>query len=459
MVKEIIDGIYYEDGAPKHAGIVDVDGSLYYAGENGQIAVGHKIVHGTMTNGLVKRGTYIFDKDGKLIKGSYVAPIKEKKNSGKSSEKRSKKRSKKQEKYAIIAAIAVIVVLFAVLVASYFVQKSADNSVDIEDTSDKPTFVPPEFDGDVYLCSYPLEQYYKGEYTLEKAVRERQGAYAPLQFDYCLNGVSSAVLELDGNKYILVQGESPLLIDNLMTGKTYTYKVTTDDPDNEGEILVYNGEFTVADTNRFITLPGLENTRDIGGYDTSYGKKIRQGLVIRGTEIDGLVVTKYFLTDTEAVKPFGFKCDFDLRSHRIFTGNYKSRLGDDVKHKFYDAPLFGYIYSKDYREQLLEVFADLADPTNYPMYLHCTYGTDRTGTSVFLLQGILGVSEEDMVFEYALTDFSMPGFDEDDWLNGIIGGLDSYEGNTINERIESFLISAGVTEKQIESIRNILLED
>ena len=53
MEGHIVDGIYYEDGVPTHRGAVNIDGIIYYAGHDGKLAVGHKVVHGEMTNGVL----------------------------------------------------------------------------------------------------------------------------------------------------------------------------------------------------------------------------------------------------------------------------------------------------------------------------------------------------------------------------------------------------------------------
>ena len=445
MIRKIENGIYYEDGTPIHRGVVKLDGTLYYAGHDGKIVAGRqKAVHGTMTNGLVKRGLYEFDDEGRLIKSSYVAPEKKKKSSN-------QRDTRPRGMFVLVFALIVFAVALLLLLLKPVLFKSREKDSPTEEVlveTHTPVFVPPVFDDDVYLCSRAMEKYYKGEISLAEVTSSKSSPYAPLSFKYQLYRGCAATLEIDGRSYELDPNGTSVEIDNLMTGKTYDYTVTVTEIYNTVPIKsVYTGSFRTADTNRFVSIPGVENTRDIGTYRTESGKTVRQGLLIRGTEIDGLVESKFLLTDPTAVEPFGFKYDFDLRLYTIYSAEYKSLLGDGVKHKFYSAPAYGEIFYDKSRERLREIFSDLADPANYPMYMHCTYGADRAGTIVFLLQGILGVSDDDKSFEYELTGAMMSDFELGTHLNGIYGGLDAYAGATVNEKIVDFLKNTvGVTD-------------
>ena len=307
-------------------------------------------------------------------------------------------------------------------------------------------------------------QYYQGTISLQDMVERNGDPYKPFVFTYSIKNASSATFKLindqDDSTVVFCDLDTDLdllSIDNLMTDTTYKYIVTSVDLD--GKEHINEGSFKTADTNRFISLPGVYNTRDIGGYHTTGGKKVKQGLLIRGTELDGLVKTEYYLSDLESVEPFGFKCDFDLRNSDIFNARYTSRLGKKVIHKFYDSPMYGGIFSVKSRDSLKQIFHDLADASNYPMYLHCTLGADRTGTIIFLLQGVLGVSEEDMKAEYELTGFLDKSYVYGENIDSVLSGLQGTSGNNVNKKIENFLVNTiGVTQNQLNNIRSIFLD-
>lgn len=460
MTAKIVDGIYYEDGEPKHAGVVKVDGEIYYAGSGGVLAVGQKVVHSEMCNDLLKHGTYRFGEDGKLIKGSYIAPKKRKKKK----EKKTRSAITRRKQIALICAAAALLLFIALDLYFGWTSPKADPSDTTSETGDSALrggIVLPTFEEEVYLCSNAMQRFYRGEITLRRAIELSQRGYAPFVFTYELPENVTAVLTLDGKDYVLDPEALSISIDNLMTGKTYEYTVTvTETADETTRTTDCRGSFTTADTNRFIYLPGVSNTRDIGHYRTLDSRRVKEGMIIRGTEIDGLVESAHYLTDKSAAEPFGFKTDLDLRSSELYASIYKSRLGENVAHHFFDSPTYGGIFTEDAKPILRDIFAELADPNNYPMYMHCTYGADRTGTIVFLLQGVLGVSEEDMNLEFGLTGLHLSEFGSSTYLNGIYGGLEGMPGETVNEKICSFLFNdVGVTQAELDSIRNILLED
>ena len=200
----------------------------------------------------------------------------------------------------------------------------------------------------------------------------------------------------------------------------------------------------------------MKNVRDIGGYTTLDGKRVKQDLLIRGVELDGLVTIKYFIPDDkleEVEQEYDFAYDLDLRGRDTYCGVFTSRLG--TPHKFYTAPWHGRIFNRCYHPALKNIFSDLAKAENYPMYLHCHWGRDQTGTIVFLLQGILNVSEEDMVREYCRSAYTYAKVATSEDTQIIIAGLEPYAGNTLQEKIVTFLITEiGVTEEEIASIRS-----
>ena len=317
----------------------------------------------------------------------------------------------------------------------------------------------PQFDQEVLLCSDEAKQVADGTMKIGNAV-STGAPYRPFVFEYQLDK-ASGILRLsedssfaDAKQYDLDKDQTSISIDNLKTGTTYHYQV-------EVSGKQYTGTFQTAASNRFLSVPGVENLRDIGGYQTLDGKTIKQGLLIRGCELDGIKNAEYFLADGDVAAvqdTFGFVYDLDLRSPEIIEGECPSRLGADVPHKFYDAPTYAQIFRSEYQESLRQIFTDLADPAKYPMYLHCTWGRDRTGTVVLLLQGLLNVSKEDLMHEYRLTGYVTPAVATNNKMDVVFMQLDGYEGDTLQEKIADFLITTvGITQEQIESIQSIFL--
>ena len=50
---------------------------------------------------------------------------------------------------------------------------------------------------------------------------------------------------------------------------------------------------------RIIKISGVNNVRDIGGWTTSDGKRVRYGLIIRGGELDGIAALQNFADQLE----------------------------------------------------------------------------------------------------------------------------------------------------------------
>ena len=86
-------------------------------------------------------------------------------------------------------------------------------------------------------------------------------------------------------------------------------------------------------------------------------------------------------------------------------------------------------------------------------------GRDRTGTLAFLLNGLLGVSEDDLCRDWEASVFSEGNLEfGSSRVERLLAYIGSVGGDNITERCENYARSCGITDAEIAKFRQILLE-
>lgn len=281
---------------------------------------------------------------------------------------------------------------------------------------------------------------------------------AKITFEWKAEGGLSSTLEISEKQdfsEIFMKGTGCNRIEcyNFESGKTYYWRVRN--PREESSVFSFTTEDSLP---RFLYVDGTTNVRDIGGYVTEEARRIKQGLVFRGAELDMHTFV------SEAGKKtmrdiLGIKTEIDLRGEAIGFTN-ESVLGEDVK--FVQVALYAYesyIKEENYKN-IIKIFEVLADKNNYPVYFHCWGGADRTGCLAFTIEAILGLCEEKLMQDFELTCLSHYGNvknRDDDDFSAMIEELIKLGSNWC-ERMTNFLLKCGVPMSNIEKVREIMLE-
>lgn len=291
------------------------------------------------------------------------------------------------------------------------------------------------------------------------------GAYLRLEWECSMTGNVTYTVEVstDENFQSASAYQTSKLyvkIYNLYNATTYYWRVTA--IPEAGEEVVKTSVFTtVSGGPRVITVDGIYNVRDLGGYLTELGKVTKQGLLYRGSEMNGTHNIDITQAGIETMtQELGIVSDIDLRASSEANGATQSPLGADIKFDYFT--IGNYLAAFSQTEQYRRIFSYLADETNYPAYFHCWGGADRTGTVAFLINGLLGVSYEDLVKDFEFTSFSIFGIRAFNGTDGLALKpvydkiMSDYEGDTLSEKIENYMLSIGVTETEIYNIRAIM---
>lgn len=253
-------------------------------------------------------------------------------------------------------------------------------------------------------------------------------------------------------------------IENPLAGTDYYWQVIAT-TSGGGKVYSPIFDFTTADSMRTVTIDGVSNTRDIGGYETAYGY-VRQGLVFRSARLesisdDGLETLKNEL---------GVKTDLDLRGKAEANVSANRENPAQLPNYYvYATPQYALagdlgLDSAQHYESVKNIMTVFTDKNNYPMDIHCAVGRDRTGTITALLKAILGYSENDIINDYFTSMFATTGAwaKETTYINkemilNVLRYLNTFEGDTLADKSANYLISkCGMTQGDIDAIRDIM---
>jgi protein-tyrosine phosphatase len=183
------------------------------------------------------------------------------------------------------------------------------------------------------------------------------------------------------------------------------------------------------------------------------GTRLKKGMKKGGNRLKGAALDY-------ALHTMGIRSDIDLRSDGECWGMEGSPLGKSVNWFHYSSAAYGGMQSAWGREAFAKVFRVFLDKKNYPIDFHCIAGQDRTGAVAFILNGLLGVEEEELFRDWESTGFwnGSPSFNHAKLFDNLYKGFEKWPGKTINERIEAYVLDLGFTKRDIDRFREIMLE-
>lgn len=168
---------------------------------------------------------------------------------------------------------------------------------------------------------------------------------------------------------------------------------------------------------RWLTLEGLDNVRDVGGLPLRDGGTTRSGVLLRSASL-------HYCTPGDVghlVDVYGLTLVLDLRTQREIDRDGPTAVAragvetvalsfipeegrelpeaseDDILVQHY----LGYL--RDRPENVVEAVRRLAAADAGPALVHCAAGKDRTGTLVALVLDAVGVERDAVVADYVLS--------------------------------------------------------
>ena len=265
----------------------------------------------------------------------------------------------------------------------------------------------------------------------------------------------------EGSK-IVTSTEKSYAYKSAEIGTYYYYRAATSTEDLASAPIKTKASALIAPRN--IEVGGVVNFRDIGGWKTSLVENgyIKQGLYYRCGEFNktSAANAKNITAEgKELIKELGIKVDIDMRdSGTVNALNGKSPASsDDWELEVYKASIPSGTEStrfSGFADVYKGIFEKIAEADTKPIALHCANGADRTGIVCFFLLALLGASEEDCGRDYSFTRFAGErDVDHTVEFDGWMNATKALEGDDLAEKMKNHLLSKGIEEDTLETIR------
>ena len=327
-----------------------------------------------------------------------------------------------------------------------------------------------------YLEEKRTERFVRMDNAADRAKLLAMGStQRPLKLEWIgeTNAVYGLAISPEGGRtdLFVLTNRTEAYITNLELGRTYRWRVRQF---GTGESAA--ASFTTEpDAPRLLRAEGVANFRDLGGWRTVDGRRVRENMIFRSAglrasskEHGSFLSRKVELgerrvTDAGIVTlhdEFGIRTDLELRTPRETAGMNGTVLGADVTWACIPFAAYGFIDNAIRgREPFAKIFAIFTKSENYPILMHCSGGRDRTGTLAFLLNGLLGVDEDDLCRDWESSVFSDAGMKfTSGRIQGFLDYLRNMPGKNLKDRIEAYARGCGITDEEIAAFRRIMLE-
>jgi protein-tyrosine phosphatase len=171
---------------------------------------------------------------------------------------------------------------------------------------------------------------------------------------------------------------------------------------------------------RLITLERAYNVRDLGGYRSGHGGQVSWRRIFRADSLSTLTES-----DHKVLADLSITTVIDLRTHKEI--EHSGKIGSSETYAYHHLPMADVLpdttdprwsspefVASRYSDMLAgadaclrETLSIAADRSSYPLVFHCAAGKDRTGIVAAVILGLLGVSREEIISDYMLTEPAM----------------------------------------------------